>query len=167
MAIDRLFSVFKTAQQGMAVQRRQVMVSSENIANSNTTNVNDSGEPYRPKELISSQRSESGEFKSQFNKSRLSLRRTRNNHMNEEIRENRQGNTPPNRGPQDSVEQVDRYRYEYDPEHPDADENGMVKYPDLDLVEEMTKIVSANRLFEANMAVVQAEKQVLKQSLQI
>jgi flagellar basal-body rod protein FlgC len=70
-------------------------------------------------------------------------------------------------GPQEEIIQQEKYRYEYDPEHPDSDENGMVQYPDLDMVEEMTNMVSANRLYEANLAVVEAEKQVIKRSFEI
>jgi len=56
---------------------------------------------------------------------------------------------------------------EYDPEHPDANEQGMVKYPDVDLVEEMTRMVSANRLYEANLSVIEAEKEIIKRSFEI
>jgi len=42
-----------------------------------------------------------------------------------------------------------------------------VKYPDLDLTEEMTNMVSANRLFEANISVVEAEKQLIKRAFEI
>lgn len=153
----------------MAVQRRQVMVSSENIANANTTRGPEGDGPYKPKVLVKEQTGSGlDNFRSRFTRSRLNLRQTRNEHLDEDYRDKVSGSgVPINRGPQDEVQQVERFRFEYDPEHPDADENGMVKYPDLDLVEEMTKIVSANRLYEANMAVVQAEKSVIKQSLQI
>jgi flagellar basal-body rod protein FlgC len=43
----------------------------------------------------------------------------------------------------------------------------MVKYPDVDMVQEMTRMVSANRLYEANLSVVQAEKSIIKSSFEI
>lgn len=166
-SVDRLFSVFKTASRGMSVQRRQLMVSSENIANANTTRVEGREGPYRPKMLRTSVGEGSKDFRAKFDKSRLTLRLTRNEHMEKNNAMNLSGQQPENLGPEDEVVEVEQYRYEYDPAHPDADENGMVKYPDLDMVEEMTKMVSANRLYEANLAVVEAEKQVIRQALQL
>lgn len=166
MAVDRLFSVFRTAGTGMAAQRRQLMVSSENIANANTTKVEDGDGPYKPKTLVRSVEDQGEKFSKHFNRSRLNLRLTRNEHL-DKMQDRANGGGTQDMGPNQEVVEVDKYRYEYDPSHPDADENGMVKYPDLDLVEEMTKMVSANRLYEANLAVVEAEKSVIKQALQI
>jgi len=65
------------------------------------------------------------------------------------------------------VVEQDKFRYEYDPKHPDADENGMVRYPDVDLIREMTQMVSANRLYEANLSSIEAEKEIIKRSFDI
>jgi flagellar basal-body rod protein FlgC len=70
-------------------------------------------------------------------------------------------------GPQAEMIEQDKYRFEYDPMHPDADENGMVRYPDVDLIEEMTRLISANRLYEANLSAIEAEKEVIKRSFEI
>ncbi len=70
-------------------------------------------------------------------------------------------------GPDFQVTEQNKFRYEYDPNHPDADENGMVKYPDIDMVREMTEMVSANRLYEANLSSIEAEKEIIKRSLEI
>ena len=72
-----------------------------------------------------------------------------------------------NLAPQFEVVEQDRFRYEYDPNHPDADENGMVRYPDIDMVKEMAEMVNANRLYEANLSSIEAEKDILKKSLEI
>ena len=37
-------------------------------------------------------------------------------------------------GPAFEVAEQEKFRYEYDPNHPDANENGMVRYPDIDMV---------------------------------
>jgi flagellar basal-body rod protein FlgC len=55
----------------------------------------------------------------------------------------------------------------YDPTHPDADENGYVTYPNVDLVTEMTNMLSATRSYEANLAVVDASKTMALKSLNI
>ena len=70
-------------------------------------------------------------------------------------------------GPAFEVVEQEKFRYEYDPNHPDANENGMVRYPDIDMVKEMAVMVSANRLYEANLSSIEAEKEILKKSLEI
>jgi flagellar basal-body rod protein FlgC len=55
----------------------------------------------------------------------------------------------------------------YDPTHPDADANGYVTYPNVDLVTEMTNMLSATRSYEANLAVVDASKNMALKALNI
>lgn len=166
MKVDRFFTVFRTAGKGMAAMRKQLQVSAENIANAYTTKVDGTDEPYKPKKLNTVQ-NDSQRFRMMFQDSVLQLRNTRNSHLDAESRSIRGNDGTQDLSPDLEIQQVEKYRYEYDPQHPDADENGMVKYPDLDLVEEMTNMITANRLYEANMAVVEAEKQVIKRSFDI
>ncbi len=55
----------------------------------------------------------------------------------------------------------------YDPEHPDADEEGYVAYPNVDIVTEMTNMLSATRSYEANLAMVDAAKSMAMKALNI
>jgi flagellar basal-body rod protein FlgC len=55
----------------------------------------------------------------------------------------------------------------YDPTHEDADENGYVEYPNVNLVVEMTNMLSATRSYEANLAVIQAARDMAQRALQI
>lgn len=55
----------------------------------------------------------------------------------------------------------------YDPEHPDADENGIVRYPDIDVVSEMTNLLAATRAYEANVTVLDAIKAMAMRALSI
>lgn len=165
MKIDRFFSVFKTASKGMDIQRKQLAISAENIANAYTTKVEGGEGPYKPKALISSLNEEQ-KFKLSLNNATLNLRETRAGHVDGRFG-TAQAHALDEMGPQDEIIEQEKYRYEYDPSHPDSDGNGMVKYPDLDLVEEMTQMVSANRLYEANLSVIEAEKQVIKRAFEI
>lgn len=61
----------------------------------------------------------------------------------------------------------DSERIEFDPSHPDADADGYVRYPDINVVDEMATIVSANRLYEANLASVQAARELIKRTIDI
>lgn len=58
-------------------------------------------------------------------------------------------------------------RREYDPSHPDADTDGFVELPNVDLVTEMTDLTSANRSYQANVTVLNAVKQMALRALDI
>ena len=62
---------------------------------------------------------------------------------------------------------VDRraVREVYDPTHPDADANGIVRYPDIDVVSEMTNLMAATRAYEANVTVLDALKTMAMRAL--
>lgn len=165
MKIDRFFSVFKTASKGMDIQRKQLAISAENIANAYTTKVEGEDGPYKPKTMVSSL-SQDQQFKLSLNNATLNLKETRAGHIDGKFGI-KQAHALDEMGPDNEIVEQEKYRYEYDPSHPDADGNGMVKYPDLDLVEEMTQMVSANRLYEANLSVIEAEKQVIKRAFEI
>jgi flagellar basal-body rod protein FlgC len=55
----------------------------------------------------------------------------------------------------------------YDPTHPDADADGYVTYPNVDVVVEMTNMLSATRSYEANLASVEAVKRMALKALEI
>lgn len=58
-------------------------------------------------------------------------------------------------------------RLVYEPGHPDADENGFVRYPDINPIHEMTDMLVASRAHEANVAAVQATQQMVEQTLRL
>ena len=55
----------------------------------------------------------------------------------------------------------------YDPTHPDADENGYVAYPNINPIEEMVNLISAQRAFEANVSAIIATRQITQSALEI
>ncbi len=55
----------------------------------------------------------------------------------------------------------------YQPGHPDADANGMVAMPNINIHEEMADLISASRTFEANLSVVKNAKLMAMQTLSI
>jgi len=55
----------------------------------------------------------------------------------------------------------------YDPTHPDADKEGYVTYPNVNLVVEMTNMLSATRSYEANLSVVDAARTMAQRALEI
>lgn len=55
----------------------------------------------------------------------------------------------------------------YDPSHPDADKDGMVQMPNVNIATEMVDLMSASRAYEANLAVVRNAKQMAVKALSI
>jgi flagellar basal-body rod protein FlgC len=165
MIADRLSSAFQTAAKGLAVQRERINVASRNIANVNTTSVEGSGKGYRPQSVrVSGPQPQN--FERVLSKSMGSLNRTREQHISPQMPSGQNTGTQ-SLGPDHEIAEQDNYRYEYEPNHPDANEEGMVRYPDIDMVKEMTNIVSANRLYEANLSSIEAEKEIMRRAMKI
>ena len=55
----------------------------------------------------------------------------------------------------------------YDPSHPDADENGYVTYPNVNIITEMTNLIDASRSYEANATAFNASKTIAMQGLNL
>ncbi|MTI86493.1 MAG: flagellar basal body rod protein FlgC [Balneolaceae bacterium] len=158
MLPDRLSSTFQTAAQGLALQRERLAVASRNIANAQTSAPEGSPNVYRP-QRVKTLAPDQKNFLKVLSESVTSMNKSDPRHS--------AGAKQTGLGPSFEVAETEKFRYEYDPGHPDADENGMVRYPDVDMVREMAEMVSANRLYEANLSSIEAEKQMIKHSLEI
>lgn len=58
-------------------------------------------------------------------------------------------------------------RLELDPGHPDAGPDGMVRYPNVDVVAEMAELMSSRRTYEANLAAYSEAKAMFSKALEI
>lgn len=166
MLPNSMFSTFQTASQGLAVQREKISVASRNIANAGTSSPEGSNKVYRPQSVQTSAVSRES-FRQVLLESVSSLNTTHPKHFSTSQGSIGAQHTQQGLGPNFEIAEADNFRYEYDPNHPDADENGMVRYPDIDMVREMTQMVSATRLYEANMSSIEAEKEIIKRSFEI
>ncbi|MDR1615716.1 MAG: flagellar basal body rod protein FlgC [Syntrophomonadaceae bacterium] len=59
------------------------------------------------------------------------------------------------------------FRRVYDPEHPDADQDGYVNYPNVNVVEEMVNLIAASKSYEANAKVIEASRSMAMSALGI
>jgi flagellar basal-body rod protein FlgC len=159
MLPEHLSSTFKTAAQGLNLQKKRIEIASANIANSRSTATEGGGHIYRP-QTVRSLAPAQEKFVDVFANSIRDASAGENDKVGGSAGES-------GLGPDFVVEQENRFRYEYDPGHPDADENGMVKYPDVDLLKEMTEMISANRLYEANLSSIEAAKEIQKRAMEI
>jgi flagellar basal-body rod protein FlgC len=55
----------------------------------------------------------------------------------------------------------------YQPDHPLADANGMVRVPDIDLAEQMGQLIMAQRGYQANVNVVQRAQEAYQKALEL
>ena len=143
-----LFQSFDICASGMTAQRYRMDTIAENIANVNTTRTED-GDPYRRKIV-------------RFEEKRVSP--TDFSNTLDYIRSYK-GN-----GVKVATVSEDYdtdFIMEYDPSHPDADENGYVSYPNVDTVTEMTNLIDSSRAYEANVTAFSAMKSIATNGLSI
>ena len=67
----------------------------------------------------------------------------------------------------DIVNADDATRLEYDPQHPDANAQGYVAYPNISVLREMVDMIAASRLYEANVTAINTAKDMAQRALQI
>lgn len=139
-------SALRVSGSGLTAQRMRMNTISSNIANINTTRTPEGG-PYRKKEVVFEAMPDAKSF-------------------GEVLTSTPQRNV--SRVQVTDVE-VDRKAplLKYEPDHPDANENGYVAYPNINLMEEMTNMIQATRSYEANISAIQATKDMALSALQI
>ncbi len=138
---------------GLTAQKLRMQVVAQNLANAQTTRTENGG-PYRRKLVVLSERNDPGAFSTALNAS---------------IGGASLGGGESMRGVEATaiVDDADDFKMEYDPAHPDADANGYVRLPNVNTVEEMVDIMSASRLYEANVTAFNAMKEMAAKALEI
>ncbi|HPU45391.1 MAG: flagellar basal body rod protein FlgC [Clostridiaceae bacterium] len=146
------FRSFNISSSALTAQRLRMDVIAQNIANVNTTRTED-GTPYRRKTLVFQER-ESAPF-SQY--------------LSRASRERFLSGSGAGGGVRVTaiVEDPSPFREVYDPGHPDADENGIVQMPNVDIITEMVNMISATRAYEANVTALDASKAMASKALEI
>lgn len=157
-------SIFRTAARGLEAQRLALGAATDNIANATSSRAED-GNAYAIKRAVTSVDERQGRFGRMLTEARTRLQRSDARHFpnGRLIGRFRDGDL----GPETELAESTVERLEYDPDHPHADLDGYVHYPDVNVVEEMAHMISANRIYEANLTTVQAVKEMLKRTLEI
>lgn len=145
-----MFSAFNVNASGMTAQRLRMDVISENVANANTTRTQN-GTPYVRK--VVSFATKGNGIESNFHKV---LRGVSAAYVGQGVKVD---------GIYKDTET--EMNMVYDPSHPDADENGYVTYPNVNIVTEMTNLIDASRAYEANATAFNASKSIAQQGLQL
>ena len=146
-----LFQPFDIAASGMTAQRFRMDVIAENIANVSTTRTENGG-PYRRKIVT-------------FEEKQLKAGVPSFRHILKDSTAAYNGNGV--KVTKVSEDTETDFIMEYDPSHPDADENGYVSYPNVNTVTEMTNLIDASRSYEANVTAFQAIKSMASSGIQV
>jgi flagellar basal-body rod protein FlgC len=145
-----VFTIFQIAAQGMTAQRERLEASAANLANANSTR-SETGKLYQRRDVIL----ETSEIAMSWRESARS--------------KGIFGNESGANGVTARVELApdDQYIQQYNPGHPDADENGYVKMPDVQPLEETVNMMSAARSFESNATVFNTAKELARVSISL
>lgn len=165
MKLDRVFGGLNISSQGLGAQRRRMNAIAENLANADTTRT-EAGGPYRRK-IIQLKAKGAELFSGLMQQAAMPIARTHPAHVTG-VPPSPAGTTT-NVAVVEAAEGVDPAppRMVYDPGNPDADPNGYVAMPNVNVVTEMVNMISASRAFEANVVAVNAAKNMAKDSLEI
>ena len=161
-----MFNSIDVSASGMTLQRRKMDVVAQNLANVETTRTKDGG-PYQRKRVTVSEAEESVPFQTAMTQAKTKLYRTDTRHIPSSPK-NSKGMVELSEAKGQEIEDpASSYRLVHDPDHPDADENGFVKMPDIEIVSEMVDMMAASRAYEANTTAILTAKEMAKNALEI
>jgi flagellar basal-body rod protein FlgC len=140
------FNAMNISSSALTAERTRMNLISSNLANANATRTPEGG-PYKRKDAVFSATPMETPFGRALN------RATGQEIRQVEITEIVEDQNPP--------------RMVYDPGHPDANPQGYVAMPNVNVMEEMTDMIGASRSYEANVTAVQAAKSMAMKTLEI
>ena len=144
-----LFKMFSISGAGMAAQRERMGVITGNLANTETTRTPEGG-PYRRRNITFQAVPANGEFADLLSENFL-------DHPEGLLTVEVAGIHQSSRAP----------RQIFDPKHPDANAEGYVSLPDINVIEEMVDLMSAVRSYEANLTAYNTTKGLVRRLLEV
>ncbi|MFQ6757153.1 MAG: flagellar basal body rod protein FlgC [Deltaproteobacteria bacterium] len=130
----------------LKAERTRLNIAAMNLANANTTRTMEGG-PYKAKSVVFAATPVEGvSFQDALNSTTERLRKV-------EVVQISEDKAP--------------FKEVYDPTHPDADANGVVRFPNVNVAEQMVDMMSAKRAYEANVTALDAVKSMALKALEI
>lgn len=130
----------------LKAERARLNIAAMNLANANTTRTIEGG-PYKAKSVVFAAKPLEGlNFQDTLNSTTERLRKV-------EVVQVSEDKAP--------------FKEVYDPTHPDADANGVVRFPNVNVAEQMVDMMSAKRSYEANVTALDAVKSMALKALEI
>jgi flagellar basal-body rod protein FlgC len=138
-----MYNTLETLSAGLSAARARVNTLASNIANAETTRTPEGG-PYRRKDIVQSSIPLRGAFSNALD--RMTLAQPLVHAV---------------------VEDQSPGRSVYNPGHPDADADGNVMFPNINVVSTMTDLMSATRLYQANVTAIESARSLTRAALGI
>lgn len=141
-----MFNSINISTSALNAEKTRIDIISKNMANVNTTR-STGGMPYR-RQMVVFEENKPNSFKEHLSKYKDKIN---------------------NKGVKISkiIEDDSPFKLVYEPGHPDADENGYLKMPNVDIVKEMVDLISAQRSYDANITAINSSKSMLMKALEI
>ncbi|MCB9536356.1 MAG: flagellar basal body rod protein FlgC [Myxococcales bacterium] len=140
------FTAMRIASSGLSVQRTRINVTSSNLANVETTRTEEGG-PYRRRSAVVAA---------------VPLSETFEEVLGDTLHDKTAGAEVVTIASDEA-----EGRLVYDPEHPDANAEGYVEMPNVNVINEMVDMLTASRSYEANVTAIQAIKGMAQSALEI
>ena len=142
-----IFDSIRMSATGMSAERVRLNVASMNLANAHVTRTIDGG-PYRARSVVFHAVPYTREDNLAWTDTK-----TGTSPFDEELEK-----ATSTVKVAEIVEDPDPFKEVYDPNHPDADERGIVKLPNVNVMEQMVDIMTASRAYEANVTAIETAK---------
>ena len=168
MSMIGMFSSLAISASGLRAQRIRQNIIASNLANAETTRTKEGG-PYKRQIAVLKENTLDPEKRFVFGPEKMQGFTTHDNHIaipspglplgkdhvgsGVEVVSIDQDSTPP--------------KLIYDPSHPDADPQGYVAMPNINVVQEMTDMITATRSYEASVTAMNSAKSMLMKALEI
>jgi flagellar basal-body rod protein FlgC len=131
------FGMLKVSASALEAQRQRMNVIASNMANAHSTRTEEGG-PYKKREVVFAA---------------TTVQSNPENMYGVKVADVTTDNTPPKKV--------------YDPSHPDADKDGNVAMPDINIMEEMTNMMMAYRAYEASVSAFNMSKAMVEKALEL
>jgi flagellar basal-body rod protein FlgC len=141
--MDSMFKVLDISASGLTAERVRMDIIANNIANANTT-LSVNGEPYKRKSVVLASKTDTS-----FS---MDLQENIKN-MGVEVVKIVDDAAPP--------------KLKYDPSDPNADADGFIRLPNVNVLNEMVDMISATRSYEANATAIESTKSMVKSAFEI
>ncbi len=140
------FTSMKISSSGLSVQRKRMEAIASNLSNAETTRTAEGG-PYRRQDVVVTALPVQDDFnavlKSELGESLMQTLVTK------------------------VIRDQSEPRAVFNPSHPDANEQGVVAMPNVDMVTEMVNMVTTSRSFEANVTAIEASKSMAQRAIDL
>jgi len=142
------FGALDISASALTAQRLRMDTISQNIANVNTTRTAN-GTPYRRRLVVFEEKNQGVPFSDYLSA------RSKELYLGKGVKVSK------------IVEDTSPFKRVYDPGHPDADAEGYVEMPNVDIITEMVNMISATRAYEANVTSINSTKSLAMKALEI